>query len=537
MVLLLSLALPLRVQLVIMKAIQHILTAGVLLATLASGQGQPIITNQPLSITNLAGTIAAFWVGAEGTPPLAYQWCYGGCGFPVSLGGDTNASLSLTNVQAINTAGSYWVVVTDYEGAVTSAVATLTVLTPPKIVVQPANQTTSLFANTTFRVSASGDPPLSYQWRLGSADLAGMTNATLTVTNTQRVNAGGYDVVVTNLSGCVTSQVATLTIVPFNSIYCFGFSWTDTHNCTWDPTMYWHNRASNGPLWPEYLSTNLGLAYVQANNYAHCGAAATDTENQVISFPAPSKPELSAYFLWLGFDINVTDPESTWTHTIQTDITINSNAIARLYSKGAREIIVESQFGEGEAPLTAGWYGTNTALFSRYHQTDARLNAGFMDAMNALSKSKPDLRLVFVDMFSKFDDVLADPIRYGFTKSNIDALDDPSLTNKAFTGPGADYVWWNPVHATTKFHELLTGWHLEAMTNSVPETTEAKIVGGSLSVQMNHLLIGRDYTLQGSPDLTHWNDIQSFTATAGTNQWTGGPGAASAGFYRLKWHP
>ena len=42
--------------------------------------------------------------------------------------------------------------------------------------------------------------------------------------------------VVTNLSGSVTSQVATLTITPFNSIYCFGFSWTDTHNCGSDFT-------------------------------------------------------------------------------------------------------------------------------------------------------------------------------------------------------------------------------------------------------------------------------------------------------------
>jgi len=39
-------------------------------------------------------------------------------------------------------------------------------------------------------------------------------------------------------------------------------------------------------------------------------------------------------------------------------------------------------------------------------------------------------------------------------------------------------------------------------------------------VAMNHLLIGRDYTLQTSSDLTSWNDVQTFTASAGTNQVT-----------------
>ena len=98
----------------------------------------------------------------------------------------------------------------------------------PVITKQPANQTASLFADATFRVTANGDAPLNYQWRFNDADLIGMTNTFLMVTNVQRADGGNYIVVVTNLSGSVTSQVATLTITPFNSIYAFGFSWTDT---------------------------------------------------------------------------------------------------------------------------------------------------------------------------------------------------------------------------------------------------------------------------------------------------------------------
>src|SRR5437667_414305 len=82
----------------------------------------------------------------------------------------------------------------------------------------------------------------------------------------------------------VASQVATLTITPFNSMYFFGFSWTDTRGIlpdgskcfTWsDPQKYYQGHACNGPMWPEFLSTNLGLAYVASNNYAYCGASAS----------------------------------------------------------------------------------------------------------------------------------------------------------------------------------------------------------------------------------------------------------------------
>src|SRR5262245_9654931 len=170
----------------------------------------------------------------------------------------------------------------------------------PAITIQPKNQTASLFADATFQVIAAGDAPLSYQWRFNDADLSGMTNSTLTVTNVQRTAEGVYRVIVTNFSGSVASQAASLTIVPFNALYSFGFSWTDTDNCSsvFTQPKYYEGRASNGPLWPEFLSTNLGLAYVQANNYAQCGASPADILNQTINFPAPRKPQLSLYCLW-----------------------------------------------------------------------------------------------------------------------------------------------------------------------------------------------------------------------------------------------
>ena len=57
-----------------MKTQFYLPVAGLLLANVGSGLGQPIITNQPQSCTNVVGTTATFLVGATGTEPLAYQW-------------------------------------------------------------------------------------------------------------------------------------------------------------------------------------------------------------------------------------------------------------------------------------------------------------------------------------------------------------------------------------------------------------------------------------------------------------------------------
>jgi hypothetical protein len=75
----------------------------------------------------------------------------------------------------------------------------------PVILTPPASQTDSVGSSATLNVGAGGDSPLSYQWRFNSNSIAGATNASLTFANLQLTNTGYYDVVVTNLSGSITS--------------------------------------------------------------------------------------------------------------------------------------------------------------------------------------------------------------------------------------------------------------------------------------------------------------------------------------------
>ncbi|HEY9172363.1 MAG TPA: immunoglobulin domain-containing protein [Verrucomicrobiae bacterium] len=109
-------------------------------------------------------------------------------------------------------AAAYSVVVTNVAGAVTSAVATLTVWVPPTITVQPQSRTNIVGTTASFSVSAAGTMALSYQWRKNGTNLSGATLTTLTFANVQAGDAGNYTVVVTNVAAAVTSAVAVLTV-------------------------------------------------------------------------------------------------------------------------------------------------------------------------------------------------------------------------------------------------------------------------------------------------------------------------------------
>ena len=139
----------------------------------------------------------------------------------MNLAGATNNVLTLTNVQAAQ-AGLYSVVISNPFGNTTSSNATLTVLLPPTIVVQPVSQTLTNGATLILSVTATGSPTLTYQWSLNGTPIPGATAATLTLFNVQESLEGNYVCVVTNPYGTATSQVAVVTVQSPPSIFDLG---------------------------------------------------------------------------------------------------------------------------------------------------------------------------------------------------------------------------------------------------------------------------------------------------------------------------
>ena len=183
----------------------------------------PTITLQPQSQTNAVSSNVVFSVGVAAYPPPTYQWAFNG----INIAGATGATLLLTNVQ-FNQCGYYSVAVTNSLGYMISTSATLTVLSPPLLLSQPASQVGYWGLNASFSVDAAGTLPFSYQWYFYGFPISWGTNATLDLQDLDLGAAGQYWVEVINPYGSVESQIANLIVNPagvFPGLY-FGLTIT-----------------------------------------------------------------------------------------------------------------------------------------------------------------------------------------------------------------------------------------------------------------------------------------------------------------------
>jgi uncharacterized repeat protein (TIGR03803 family) len=173
----------------------------------------PFITLQPQSQTNYAGTNATFTCEAI-LGPTGFQWQLNGTNLTNggSISGATSNTLTITGL-ADGDAGDYSVLVSNAQGTVSSAKATLTVIDPPSITAQPTNVLVLAGTNVTFGVTLAGTTPFSYQWLSNSAVVAGATNTNYTIPFVNTNAAGNYSLIVSNLAGSVTSSNAALGVV------------------------------------------------------------------------------------------------------------------------------------------------------------------------------------------------------------------------------------------------------------------------------------------------------------------------------------
>jgi hypothetical protein len=181
--------------------------------TLALGAPQPpVITTQPVGVTVPQGAPASFTVVATATSGLTYQWMKNG----VNIAGATSATYTIPAAQAAD-AGHYTVRCTATAGSVVSdaAILTVTLTVPPVITSQPLSVVVRLgiddpVASFDVKVPAASN----YQWWKNGLPILGATSEVLSFLNVTLDDVGSYSVVAWNDYGIVTSQIATLQVIP-----------------------------------------------------------------------------------------------------------------------------------------------------------------------------------------------------------------------------------------------------------------------------------------------------------------------------------
>jgi uncharacterized repeat protein (TIGR03803 family) len=228
---------------------QSVVTRQVTLAV----AGPPVITGQPSNLTLLEGLTASFTVDTASDALLTFQWEVGNGVTATNLADGGNISGSATSTLTISDvslgdSGTYSVIVSNSAGGVSSAGASLNVLTgqAPMILSQSSSQTVLPGATANLTVTAAGDQPLSYFWQLNGTNLAnggnisGTGSSALQIANTTLASAGSYSVVITNSFGSVTSAVAVLNIsgvtasgAALEALYSFTASSADSSGSTY----------------------------------------------------------------------------------------------------------------------------------------------------------------------------------------------------------------------------------------------------------------------------------------------------------------
>jgi hypothetical protein len=182
------------------------------------------ILTQPQSTNVAVGTSnVTFTVTAGGDVPLSFQWFFNQTN---EIPDATNSTFVIASAQTTNQ-GTYDVVVTNSINSVTSKLATLTVFTPtnnaPQILSITPSQTVLVGTNVIISVTATGTPPLTFQWIFqdnggttntltNNATFSGVTSSNLSISNVQTNNSGIYYVIVSNSVASVMSLGSSLTV-------------------------------------------------------------------------------------------------------------------------------------------------------------------------------------------------------------------------------------------------------------------------------------------------------------------------------------
>jgi sugar lactone lactonase YvrE len=168
---------------------------------------------------------------------------------------------------------------------------TLTVLSqdvPPTITEQPQGQFVLIGSNATFSVGATGAVPMACQWQSNGVNLtdggfiSGSQTDCLTISNAQPLDAGTYQVIVTNDFGSVTSSVVLLELLylpivaPANQVGVLAGQvvWSATDASTGPTSYQWQINGTDVPINPIQTAAGRG----GNPDFSGDGGPATDAE-------------------------------------------------------------------------------------------------------------------------------------------------------------------------------------------------------------------------------------------------------------------
>lgn len=341
----------------------------------------------------------------------------------------------------------------------------------------------------------------------------------------------------------------------FSSIYVFGdgVSTTTTNlppiNAP-SSVLYYQNTNCNGRVWVEVMSQWHGLAYDVSKNVSYFGQESVALLENVNSAGTFTDGATALVFVWcnnadfvefyqagngppyLPGDI----PE--WTTFNNASITRHTQAITTLYNKGVRNLVMPNAVN---IPATPDFIFPNNSDYEFFRDRIIEYNTSFENTIKAHAATLPGLLVHRPNTYAFFEQVRENPSAYGLinppgdpgtkTSNAIDSEEDLS-----FTGPGAQYIFWDYLHPTAKFQMQLAEFFQQIV--SPIKITSITRPGSNTQITVANVPLGRAGEVQGSAALMPpWQTDASisvpFTVGGSTTSSVTFPAGGTKRFYRV----
>jgi len=230
-------------------------------------------------------------------------------------------------------------------------------------------------------------------------------------------------------------------------------------NHAWGTPPHSQGRFSNGPVWPEYFATAIGINYDPQLNFA-VGGAQTGLTNVIADdrfantgmlaqvqryvHANPHADPQILFVLWGGannFSSTITTPADEGVTNAMSDFT---SAVQLLQAANAHHILM------GTLPrLHLLPYYRRENNDAHFRQISEMYNTLLVQTVDVL-RSRSAARIVLADIAQLVDAVIANPNMFGF--SNVS---DPCIIDGVVQGDADTHLFWDDVHFTTAFHKIL----------------------------------------------------------------------------------
>lgn len=274
---------------------------------------------------------------------------------------------------------------------------------------------------------------------------------------------------------CSFSSIAYATKI--DKLVIFGDSLSDDGNLyQHDPQSfppsppYFPGRYSNGPVWVEELARIMGLSITSHKTAGDCvlmkefsdcaygGAQVHPSDNSIVmqinNYTSQTKNDQSKeghlFVIWGGGNDYFSGDFSSEAG-VDEIANFLREGIQSLISYGAKNILVLNLPDLGKTPLAMQFgpdYAEKISKLTKMH--NQKLN----DIVDAIKKVNPDIKLIYFDVLSHFDDIIAYPSKYNFKN-----VTDPCYSQedeRACTNPD-EYLFWDYLHPTGVLHHYMAG--------------------------------------------------------------------------------